>query len=421
MHRLIPAILAICSTTAALAGDGWPQFRGPTGDGHSEAVGLPITWSETENIVWKTPIHGRGWSSPVVLDGQVWMTTATEDGLCMYAVCVDLESGRLVHDLCVFTNREIVQEFHSLNSYASPTPVLEAGRVYVHFGIYGTACLDTASGKVLWQRRDIHCDHFRGPGSSPILFGDLLIFPMDGIDVQYVIALDKTSGRTVWKTDRSIDLTTVIPDFRKAYSTPLVIEYNGRKQLISTGAQASYAYDPATGKEIWRVTMRGFSNASRPLFDGRRVFVNSGFSRPELWAVRPDGHGDVTASHVDWTAKKGLPVKPSPVLVDGLIYAASDRGVATCLEAASGELVWQERIGGQYSASPVYADGRIYFFSHDDEGTVIAPGRTLNVLAANRLDAGCMASPAVVGKAIIVRTKKHLYRIENTASRRKQS
>jgi len=415
MHRLLWVTLLMVSPAAAPAGDSWPQFRGPTGDGHADATGLPLHWSETENVIWKVPIHGRAWSSPVVLDGQVWLTTATEDGLEMFAVCVDLDSGEVLHDLRVFTNREITQEMHSLNSFASPTPVVEKGRVWVHFGVYGTACLDTASGKVLWQRRDLHCDHFRGPGSSPILWGGLLIFPMDGIDVQYVVALDKETGRTVWKTDRSIDLEAFNPDFRKAYSTPLVVEAAGRTQLISTGAQGSYSYDPATGKELWRVTVPGFSNASRPLFGGGLVLVNSGFGRAQLWAVRPDGEGDVTETHVVWKATKGIPVKPTPVLVDGLIYMADDRGVASCLELATGETVWQERLGGQFSASPIYADGRIYFFSHDDAATVIRPGRTFQALATNRLDAGCMASPAVVGKALIVRTKTHLYRIEDAS------
>jgi len=416
MHRLLWTSLLMIFPAPAPAGDSWPQFRGPTGDGHADATGLPLTWSETENVTWKVSIHGRAWSSPVVSDGQVWLTTATEDGLEMFAVCVDLGSGEVLHDLRVFTNREITQEMHSLNSFASPTPVVEKGRVWVHFGVYGTACLDTASGNVLWQRRDLPCDHFRGPGSSPILFGDLLILSMDGIDVQYMIALDKTTGRTAWKTDRSIDLEAFNPDFRKAYSTPTLIEAAGRTQLVSTGAQGSYAYDPATGKELWRVAVPGFSNVSRPLFGGGLVLVNSGFGRAQLWAVRPDGQGDVTDTHVVWKATKGIPVKPTPVLVEGLIYMADDRGVASCLELSTGETVWQERLGGQFSASPIYADGRIYFFSHDDEATVIRPNRTFQRLAANRLDAGCMASPAVVGNALIVRTKTHLYRIEKRSA-----
>jgi len=412
MRRLHWLAVLICYASVASAADSWPQFRGPTGDGHADATGLPLTWSETEDVVWKVPIHGRGWSSPVVLDGQVWLTTATADGLDMFAVCVDAESGEVMHDLRVFTNREIVQEMHSLNSFASPTPVIEKGRVWVHFGVYGTACLDTASGNVLWQRRDLRCDHLRGPGSSPILFGDLLIFHMDGTDVQYVVALNKNTGRTVWKTDRSIDLTPFDPDFRKAYSTPTVIEAAGRTQLISTGAQGSYAYDPATGEELWRVRVRGFSNVSRPLFGGGLVLVNSGFGRPQLCAVRPDGRGDVTETHVVWRATRGIPLKPTPVLVDDLIYVADDRGVASCLELATGKTVWQERLGGQFSASPIYAQRRIYFFSHDDGATVIRPGRTFQPLATNRLDAGFMASPAVVGRAFILRTKTHLYRIE---------
>jgi hypothetical protein len=412
MRIILPAITLVLLTTASLAGEHWPQFRGPDGDGTSDAVGLPITWSETENVTWKTAIHGRGWSSPVVWGNKIWLTTATEDGHDQFVLCVDLGSGRILHDIRLLHNDEIVQDIHRLNSYASPTPVLEEGRVYVHFGVYGTACLDAETAKPLWLRRDIHCDHFRGPGSSPILWNDLLIFHMDGIDVQYVIALDKQTGRTVWKTDRSIDFTGIIPDLRKAYSTPIVIEAAGRRQLISTGAQGSYAYDPTTGEELWRVQHKGFSNVSRPMFAHGLVYVNSAFSRASLIAVRPDGRADVTDSHVAWRFDKGMPVKPSPVMVGDLIFAVDDKGIATCLDANTGGPVWQHRIGGQYSASPIYADGRIYFFSHDDEATVIEPAREYTQLAANQLDAGCMASPAVVGKALILRTKTHLYRIE---------
>ena len=412
MFKFVAIFLVLLMTSLASAGDRWPQFRGPTGDGLSDAVGLPLTWSETENVAWKTPIHGRAWSSPVVLGNQIWMTTAPEDGSEMSAVCVALDSGRIVHDIRLFSDNVVTQEMIALNTFASPTPVIEEGRVWVHFGVYGTACLDTSTGDVLWTRRDIHCDHFRGPGSSPIVYDDLLIFHMDGIDVQYVVALDKTTGKTRWKTDRSIDLLAYIPDQRKAYSTPLLIEVDGRTQLLSTGSQGSYAYDPATGKELWRIRHDGYSNASRPLFADGLAYVNTGFGKAHLWAVRCDGRGDVTDTHVEWTRTKAVPAKPTPVLVDGLIFMADDNGVASCLEAATGKVVWQKRIGGKHSASPIHAQRRIYFFSHEGETTVIAAARQFKELAKNQLEAGFMASPAVVGKSLILRTKTHLYRIE---------
>ena len=411
MHRVALILTIVLSATPARAGENWPQFRGPRGDGHADAVGLPITWSESDNVVWKTAIHGRGHSSPVVWADQVWMTTAARDGKQMFAVCVDRASGKIVHDIKLFTN-EVLQITHALNSFASPTPVIEQGRVYVSFGTYGIACLDTTTGRTVWARRDLNCNHFRGPGSSPFLFGDLLIQHYDGFDVQFVAALDKTTGKTVWKTDRSTEFANDNGDFRKAFCTPIVIRAGGRLQLISPGAQASMAYDPYTGKELWKVCWSGHSSASRPLFGHGLVYLNTGFGKAQLWAVRPDGRGDVTDSHVVWKQLKGVPSKPSVLLIGELIFMVDDGGVASCIEACTGQIVWQKRLGGEYSASPIYADGRIYFFGHDPAATVIEAVGQFKVLAVNRLDAGFMASPAVVGKALILRTKTHLYRIE---------
>ena len=411
MHRVALILTIVLSATPAVAGENWPQFRGPGGDGHSDAVGLPVTWSESENVLWKTPIHGRGHSSPVVWGDQVWMTTATPDGKQMFAVCVDRNSGKVLHDVGLFTN-EVLQITHSLNSFASPTPVIEQGRVYVSFGTYGIACLDTATGRRVWARRDLNCDHFRGPGSSPFLFGNLLIQHYDGFDVQFVVALEKATGKTVWKTGRSTEFANDNGDFHKAFCTPIAIRSGGREQLISPAAQAAMAYDPHTGEELWRVRWGGHSTASRPLFGHGLVYLNTGFGKAQLWAVRPGGHGDVTDTHVAWKLMKGVPSKPSPLLVRELIFMVDDGGVASCVDARTGQIVWQERLGGEYSASPVYADGRIYFFPHQGPATVIEPGRQLKVLAENELDEGFMASPAVVGKALILRTKTHLYRIQ---------
>ena len=395
----------------AMAGENWPQFRGPSGDGHSDSTGLPLEWNEQTNIKWKTPIHGRGWSSPVVWDDQIWMGTATEDGKKMSAICVNRKTGEILHDLLLFENAE-PRFCHGTNSYASPTFALEEGRVYVHFGSYGTACLKPDTGEVLWSRRDLPCNHWRGPGSSPILFGEMLIIHYDGYDFQYIVALDKKSGKTVWKKDRDIDYNTDNGDLKKAYCTPIVIEVDGKKQLVSPAAKATIAYDPANGDMLWKVRYQQHSATARPLFDGERLFLNSGFPKAELYAVQPTGAGDITDSHVVWNAKKSVGSKPSSLLIDGLIYVIHDAGVVSCLDAKTGEIVWTDRLDGKYSASPVYADGRIYLFAEEGGATVIKPGRKFEVLTENQLDAGCMASPAVSGRSLIVRTRTHLYRIE---------
>lgn len=404
--------LAVGALPAAWAGEAcWPQFRGPHGDGHADAD-LPTTWSETQHVRWKTPLHGRAWSSPVIQDGQAWMGTATEDGRRLFALCVDVETGALLHDLLLFEVDQ-PQEIHSLNSYASSTPVIEPGRVYLHFGSAGTACLDTRSGAVLWQRNDLPCWHYRGPGSSPILWHDLLIVHLDGHDYQYVVALDKTSGEVVWKTDRAVDYGTDDGDVKKAFATPLIIEAAGRTQLISPTSKAVLAYDPATGGELWRVRIPEFSATARPLFGHGLVFLNTGFGKAQLWAVEPTGLGDVTETHVVWKLTENVGSMPSPLLVEDLLYLVSDTGIASCVEALTGEVVWTERLGGNFSASPLYARGRLYFCDQEGRTTVLATGREFQELAVNALEHGCMASPAVAGDALLLRTTAALYRIEN--------
>ncbi|MFW6162808.1 MAG: PQQ-binding-like beta-propeller repeat protein [Planctomycetota bacterium] len=409
-----------------VGGAGWPEFRGPWGNGHATAPGsdkrrgLPLRWSEAKNVRWKTAIPHRGWSTPVILGGQVWLTTATRDGHDFFALCVDAQTGQIRVNEKLFHADDPEPLGNSVNCYASPSPVIEPGRVYVHFGSYGTACLDTASARVLWQRRDLPCRHYRGPASSPILFENLLILSFDGVDVQYTAALDKTSGKTVWKTDRSTEWHDLDAqgrpkregDFRKAFCTPLVIEANGEPLMISLGAKAAFAYDPRTGREIWKTHHAGHSSAPRPVFGHGLAFVTTGLGRTELWAVRVDGRGDVTDSHVAWKVRRDVPTLSSPVLVGDLLYMVSDRGVVTCLEAATGQRVWRERIGGNHAASPLYGDGRLYFFSRQGETTVLRAGHETEVLATNKLAGGFMASPAVSGQALFLRTKTHLYRIE---------
>lgn len=399
------------AATLALAGDNWPNFHGPTNNNHSDSKGLPLTWSETENVVWKTPIHDSGWSSPVVWGNQIWLTTATDDGKQSYVLCVDRQSGKILRDLKLFDN-EKPEDTRKFNSFASPTPVIETGRVYVHFGSYGTACLDTKTAEVLWTRRDLPCIHWRGPGSSPILFENLLILVFDGYDQQYVVALDKTSGKTVWKKDRTVDYGTDDGDIKKAYTTPLVIEAAGRLQLVCPTSKATEVLDPRTGEELWQVRYQGFSTASRPMFGHGMVYLNAGFSTNEMLAVRPDGSGDVTDTHVVWHARKGIPSAPSSLLIGDLIFCIDDNGVASCLDAKTGTVVWTQRIGGKSYASPIFADGRIYTFNFEGKTTVIAPEREYKELAVNQLADGFRSSPAVAGKSLFLRTEKNLYRIE---------
>ncbi len=392
-------LIVFVASGPLLADENWPQFRGPDGDGHARASGLPLKWSEQEHVVWKAPIHDRGWSSPVIWGQQVWLTTATADGHKLFAVCIDRETGKIIHDIHVF-DVERPEFVAPSNSYASPTSAVEEGRVYVHFGTYGTACLETASGKVVWIRRDLNCNHEQGAGSSPILMGDLLIVNVDGRDVQYVVALSKATGKTVWKSDRSVDYSPYPENQRKAYCVPTVIPWQGSTQLVSPGAKAVFAYDPVTGRELWKVRHEGWSMAPRPLFGQGLVFAIVDYDHPQLWAIRPDGTGDVTDSHVAWKVAKGMPSRPSFLLIDDLLFLVSSDGVACCLEARTGDVLWQRRIAGKYSASPVYADGRIYFFNENSVTTVIKPSREFEVLAVNNLgDEQLMASPAAAGRA----------------------
>jgi outer membrane protein assembly factor BamB len=406
-------ILSVAGTVCA--GENWPQFRGPHGSGRADMAKLPLTWSEKQNIVWKTAIHDKGWSSPVVWGEQVWLTTAKEDGKQLFAVCVDRASGKVLHDLKVFDVEAPSELWRKFNSFASPTPAIEEGRVYVHFGTYGTACLDTQSGKTLWQRRDLHCDHFRGAASSPVLYGDLLYLTFDGYDAQYVVALNKKSGATVWRKDRAIDYKTTNGDAKKAFGTPSILEIAGKPQLISPAAMATLAFDPKTGVELWKVYHGGMNVTAPPLYGQGKVFLCTGDGGLRLLAVRPEGSGDLTREHIAWKVSEGkanVPSRSSPILVDDLLYMMSEGGIVSCLEAKTGKPLWQGRVGGKFWGSPIYADGRLYFFDEAGHGHVVAAGRAWKKLASNQLDDGCRATPAVAGNALFVRTLTHLYRIE---------
>jgi len=414
----------------------WPQWRGPDGQGHAPAAhDLPVTWSETENVVWKTPLPGRGWSSPVLDERFVWMTTAVEreatpeekarravepsggqarnvaTSLSLRALAVDRELGRLVHDVELFVIGE-PQPIHALNSYASPSPVLAEGRLYCHFGDFGTACVETATGKVLWANRDLRLDHMNGPGSTPIVWNDLLIVNCDGIDVQFVAALDAATGRVAWKTSRSGKLGDD-PDVKKAYATPLVVRHADRDVLISPGADWLYGYDPKTGAELWRMSYGelGFSVVPRPVTGHGLVYMSTSFNQARLLAVKlaDDGRG----AEIVWQEKKGAPNMPSPLVVGEQLFMVSDKGVATFLDACTGAPIATLRLGGNVSSSPLFADGRIYVGNRDGDTFVIDPAAKPEpaVIATNHLDGRIFATPAAVGDALYLRTDTALYRL----------
>jgi len=404
VHRFLAVAAALALTTIGAAAQ-WPEFRGPTGQGHSTDTNLPLEWSETRNVRWKTPVPGRGWSSPAIAGGRVWVTTAIDaDGTSLRALAFDLDSGREMVNVEAFHIKRPVA-VNPKNSRASPTPIVDADRVYVHFGADGTAALSTA-GEVLWKTR-LPYESQHGNGASPIVYGDLLIVSCDGSDAAFVVAIDKRTGKVRWRTWRR-------QPWDQAYSTPLVIRVGDRDELVSVGAYRTAAYDPSTGREIWRVSYAdGFSNVPRPVFGHGLVFIATGFQEPSLLAVRADGSGDVTKSHVAWTLRRGAPLTPSPLLVGDELYVVNDGGIVTCLNAKTGETYWVQRLGGTYSASPVFADGRIYFLSEEGMARVIAPGREFRVLATSKIDGDTLGSMAIANGSIFIRTDSYLYRIAN--------
>lgn len=413
MKGFILLLITVASCLVIEANEQWSQFRGHYGNGIIKSTSAPINWSENTNIDWKTPIHDRGWSSPVIWNDQIWMTTATKDGNKMYAICVNKLSGKIEHDIHVFDVKS-PQAITNENTYASPTPVVEEGRVYVHFGTYGTACISTKDGQILWKRRDLNCDHEigAGPASSPFIYNNFLIFNVDGRDVQYVIALNKETGETAWKTNRSVDFSDVQVNQRKAYGTPFIIPRGNTNQMVSIGAKGVYSYDPENGKELWKAEHRGWSIAPRPVYGEGLVFTMIDRDRPEMWAINPNGSGDITETHIEWKETKRMPPRASPIIIKGLLFVVDRNGYISCIEAKTGKSIWQKRMKGRFSASPILANNLIYFFNEDTVCTIIKPTRELEIVAENKLSEDkLMATPAFDENSIYIRTEKKLTRI----------
>ena len=406
----LPALVLLFGFSVVKSQDkNWTHFRGSSLDGISFAENIPVN-IDSSDIKWKTRIHDNGYSSPVVYDNQIWVTTSKADGKELYAVCTDFESGKIIYDIKVFTPDD-VEGKHSINTYASPTPCIEKGFVYVHYGSMGTACINTTNGSIVWKRNDLKCKHVQGPGSSPVIYKNLLILHFEGVDVRYIVALEKSTGKLIWKSDRPAEPYEALPEIgRKAYITPVILKVKGHDMLISNGSAVCIAYDPTTGKEIWRVVDGGESTISMPFTENGIVYWYAGFmvdgegrKYTELLAVNPDGIGDITSKNVFWKKRDEQSQNQllTPVIKDGLIYTVTTRNNLMCIDAQTGEEIWTTRLKADYNASPVFANGNIWFFSVKGEVLIIKPGRKFEVVARNQMDSGIWATPAFLRNSVI--------------------
>ena len=421
-YNIINIAFIFCSLFASKPAtsqtESWTHFRGSSMNGIANTEKVPVFFKDSLNIKWKTEITGKGLSSPVIYGDQIWITTASEDGTELFAVCLDFKTGKILHSIGLFAPDSLIQ-INALNSYATPTPCIEEGFVYTHFGSLGTACINTVNGEVVWKRTDLKCDHMQGPGSSPVLYKDLLILHFDGNDIRFIVALNKSTGDIVWLKERPIEIYAQIDELsRKAYITPIIINVNGKDMMISNGAGICSAYEPQTGEEIWRVVRGTGGTISMPFYEDEIVYFytgtladESGKKISEILAVNPDGKGDITNSGILWR-KEAEPLQLlTPVIKNGLIYTVDARNILTCFDAKTSETIWTEKLNNKYNSSPVYASGNIFFGSIRGEVLVIKEGRKPDILAQNQMDEAIWATPAILRSSIILRTSNHVFRI----------
>ena len=412
MRWMFSFSLACLWFASNLPAENWPQFRGPDGQGHSSAVNLPTEWSDTKNALWQTPIPGEGWSSPVVWGGRIFLTTAVpsdevKNQYSLRTLCLAGDTGKVLWDVEVFKETpKTTQRIHNKNSHASPTPVTDGKHLFVHFGAHGTACL-TLDGKIVWRNRDLEYPMNHGTGGSPVLVDGLLFFSCDGSRDPFVVALDQATGKVRWKKDRP----KVINSKTFSFSTPLVIEVDGKKQIVSPATNQVAAYRPKDGEIIWSAGYDGYSVIPRPVYAEGLVFISTSYNNAVAMAISPEGQGDVTGTNVAWENRRAAPHTPSMLVVGKEVYMVSDRGIATCADAKSGKVHWQQRLGGSFSSSPLSGDGKIYFQSEGGEGIVIKPGTTYQELARNPMNARTLASYGVIDSDLLIRTDAALFRI----------
>lgn len=398
------------SITLPTSNDSWPQLRGSSQGHAAEGMELPTQWSDKENVAWKIKVPGNGWSSPVVDGNEIWLTTSIDNEKSLRAVCIDLGSGEIQINVEVFHPKEFVAK-HARNGHATPTPVLDEEHVYVHFGSYGTAAINRNDGRIVWKNQATVVNHQWGPGSSPVLIDDKLVFNCDGMDLRYVIALDAATGEQVWKTDRSVE-TQDDGFFRKAFSTPLVTRVNDKLMLLTSGANQVSALTVDEGKEIWNAQFFGYAGVTVPVSANSRAFVTSGYGDGILMAIQLDDSPQFKSGEVIWKTKQNAPIIPTPIVVGEELYMVSDTGILSCLDAATGKVNWRERLRGNYASSILYGDGKLYVSSDTGETHVIKPAKSkMELLATNQLDSNIQATAAFADNSIIIRTRNSLYRL----------
>ena len=415
----LSVVFLISSSRACSQNKNWTHFRGSNLDGLAATENIPLKWDDSV-IKWKTEIHDKGHSSPVVYNNQIWVTTGKTDGKELYAVCVDFITGKIIYDIKVFTPDEIDRK-NSVNTYATPTPCIEKGFVYVHYGNMGTACINTANGSIVWKRTDFKFKNVHGPASSPVIYKNLLILHFEGSDSRYIVALDKSTGNLIWRNDRPTEPYEPLTEVgRLAYITPIIINVKGQDMLISNGSAICQAFNPTSGKEIWRVVDGAETTVAMPFVEKGVLFWYTGYmigsdgiKRTDLLAVNPYGKGDITGTNIIWEKKDESSSNQmlSPVIKDGLIYTATTRNIMMCIDAKTGEEIWSTHVTSNYNASPIYINGNIWFFSVKGEVLVLKAGRKYEVIAQNQMDSGIWATPACLRNSIIVRTQNYLYKI----------
>lgn len=393
-------------------GQYWVEFRGENGSGHSDFKNIPTEWSdESENIKWKAPLEGLGWSSPVIAGDRIWLTSSDTEKNQLSVQVLDLESGQPLKSTVVF--EKTLGRIHKKNSHASPTAILDGERVYVHFGDHGTAALDLEAN-VIWKR-DLDYGHFHGPGGSPLLVDDKLIISCDGDDAQYLIALNKQTGETIWQVEKKHIHPARIQGGKMmpiAFSTPTLRQVGDVKEAVICGADHIAGFDVETGRERWWASYDGYSVVPRPIFYRDLVYYSSSYNDAVLYALKLGGEGDLTGQ-IQWQTNRHAPHNPTPLIVEDLLFSVSDRGIAQCLDAATGEVYWTERLGRAYSASPIFVDGKIYFQDETGGTTIIRPARKFEKLAENKITGRTLATPVPIPGGLLIRTDEALLRIDS--------
>lgn len=411
MRIFLTSIVTYMLLLTSLQGAEWKSFRGPNGDGSTNAQNVPANWDASTNVSWKVKVDGSGWSTPVMQDGMLYLTVAkpvaadTGNGYSLLTLCVNSKDGSTVWATEIFKQGADAPGIHGKNSHASPTPLIHQDKIYVHFGHMGTACL-SMDGKIQWKNETVKYAPVHGNGGSPVIYKENLIYSVDGAKQAFIVALNRNTGEEVWRFDRESNAPR-----KFSFTTPLLIENADGVQVISPGSDVVHSLNPSTGELIWKVVYDGYSVIPKPIYDGKYVYICTGYNTPWIYVVDPTGKGDVTDTHVVWRSNKSIPHTPSLILDDGHLYMVSDRGIASCVKAHTGEIVWQERIGGNYSASPVLVEGRIYFQSEAGLATVIRASTTYEKLGSNDIGERTLASYAVDDGAIYLRSDKHLYKI----------